>query len=190
MAPKAKAKSKASSPLADAEMHESVATELAVVGVVDYKTLRVTSENLNKTEEAEGAALREEVYNTAMADDDVADAETADALADAALKRFIFKKKLSKAFAKYNKKLAQAADAGQGVPPPAAENPPPADVNQSQPPPPPAASPGEKKKAAYHEVIVAAYNRVIAHRVFKDVTSLPPNPIQEETSGDSGVQAR
>ncbi len=187
MSPKVKAKSKASSPLADADMHESVAAELGLVGVVDYKTLRPSSENLNKTEEAEGAALREDVYKNAIDDDAVEDEVTAAAIADAALKLFVFKKKLSKAFAKYNKKLSQAADAAQVVPPPAAENPPMADGDQA---PPPAASPGEKKKAAYQEVIVAAYNRVTAHRVFMDVASLPPNPIQEDTSGDCGVQAR
>jgi hypothetical protein len=199
MPPKAnKAKAKAASPSAvpaDADdMQESVAAEL---GVVNYKQLRATSENLNKTEEAEGAALRTEVYDKAMADDAVLDAATANALADLALRRFVFMKKLAKAFAKHVKKTAQAddkdrrsalnahADLQQAAPGAGGQI-----VGGGQAPPPASpSSDGDKKKAAYQEVIVAAYNRVIGHKVFKDVASLPPNPIQEESAGDCGVQA-
>ena len=112
MPPKGKAKSKAAAAAAlpDADMQESVAAEL---GVPNYKQLRATSENLNKTEEAEGAALRGDVFDKAMDADDGADEEAANAMADAALARFVFKKKLAKAFAKFNKKAAQALDQEQ-----------------------------------------------------------------------------
>lgn len=174
---------------ADADaMQAAVAEEL---GIDNYKQLRATSENLSKSEEVLVATHREEVYANAMDDDNVEDDAAANALADAAAKKQTFKFKLQKAHNKYQKRQASNAADQQ---PPAAGNPQPGDGN----PPPQVAladvdsglASADSKTVQYNQAVLAAYNRVVGHRVFKNITTQPPNPIQEEDAGDCGVQER
>ena len=183
---KAKAKAKADEPTSDAAMFQEVATELGVVG--DYKVCRASAENLNKTEIKQAQTAKDEAYEKAI--DDGADEADATEIADAVHKRATFKFKLDKAHNKHLKRQAASADAPVGAAPAGA-----------------AAAPGPLPEAllfgaydlepqiagkalAYKEEITAAYERILRHKVFKDVVAQQPNPVRTEESGDSGMQDR
>jgi hypothetical protein len=165
---------------ADADLQQEVANELQVE---NYKMYRATSENLTKGEEAEASTLKDQVYSDAVSAGEDKTVATEKSLQ--AYKRFAFKAKLLKAVAKYERKAAagkqpEAAEAQAAQDPAAGEA-----AGAAEPDP---AGFENKKKAAYQEHIMAAYNRVMGHRVFKDVAAQPPNPIQEGEAGDCGVQ--
>jgi hypothetical protein len=134
---------------------------------------------LSKTEEATASAaklLAEEQATAAGDDEDVAAAK-----GDAAYKRHACKAKLSKSYAKQQRKLPAApAGVDPAAPPPLPDQPPLLYA--------PAPDEAGAKQAAYQEHIQAAYNRIIGHRVFRDVGTLEPNPIQQADAGDCGVQ--
>ena len=180
---KAKAKAKADEPTSDAAMFQEVATELGVVG--DYKVYRASAENLNKTETKQAQTAKDEAYDKAI--EDGADEADATEIADAVHKRATFKFKLEKAHNKHLKR--QSADAPVGA------------ANAGA-----AAAPGPLPEAlfgaydlepqiagkalAYKDEITAAYERILRHKVFKDVVAQQPNPVRTEESGDSGMQDR
>ena len=179
---KAKAKAKADEPTSDAAMFQEVATELGIVG--DYKVYRASAENLNKTETKQAQTAKDEAYDKAI--EDGADDADATEIADAVHKRATFKFKLEKAHNKHLKRRAASTDAAAG----------------------PADAPGPLapevllsgaidmepeiagKALAYQEEITAAYNRILRHKVFKDVVAQQPNPVRSEEAGDSGMQDR
>ena len=178
---KVKAKAKAGEPTSDAAMFQEVATELGIVG--DYKVYRATAENLNKTEATQAQTAKDEAYAKAI--DDGADEADATEIADAVHKRATFKFKLEKAHNKHLKRRAAQIDAPAG----ADDAPVPlaleallsgADVEPEI----------AGKALAYQEEITAAYNRILRHKVFKDVVAQQPNPIRTEEAGDSGMQDR
>ena len=187
MSPKAKAKAKANAkadePTTDAAMFQEVATELGVVG--DYKVHRASAENLNKTETKQAQTAKEESYAKAI--EDGTDEADATEIADAVHKRAIFKLKLEKAHNKHLKRLAASTDAAAG----AADAPPGPLAPESLLC---AAYDMEPeiacKALAYKDEITAAYNRILRHKVFKDVVAQQPNPVRPEEAGDSGMQDR
>ena len=172
MAPK-KGKAK-SAP--DTAMYEEVANELGIVG--DHRQYRASSENITKAEETAALECKAQEYAQVMehgGDED--DAVTA---ADAAYARAVFKFKLQKAYNKHLKKTNAA--------------PPPPPVPEPVAAPAAAADPADDdelknvKTVQYQEAIQSAYNRIVSHRLFKDIISEPPNPIQNSDIGDSGMQ--
>lgn len=176
---KAKAKAKAGDPISDAAMFQEVATELGIVG--DYKVYRATAENLNKTEAKQAQTKKDEAYDKAIADG--ADQDDATEIADAVHKRATFKFKLEKAHNKHLKRQAAPNDAAAGAND--APDPLPVDVLVVG----ADAEPEIAGKAlAYTEEITAAYNRILRHKVFKDVVAQQPNPVRTEEAGDSGMQ--
>ena len=178
MAPKA---GKAKPPVLDAAECQKVADELGIVG--DYKQYNAGKENLTRPEELAAAKCKLEEYNAAK--EHGAPEEDANLAADAAFTRAVFKFKLQRGYSKYVKKNSGAASEVVAPPPPAAS---------------PAAAPvadpdadenielRTTKTILYQEEIQAAYNRILTHRIFKDMVMLPPNPIQKEDAGDSGMQ--
>ena len=163
----------------DAAECQLVADELGIVG--DYKQYNAGKENLTKTEELAAAKCQLEEFN--LATEHGAEAADATLAGDAAFARAVFKFKLQRGYNKHVKKHSGAASEVVAPPPPVA---PPAAV----------ADPENDenielrstKTILYQEEIQAAYNRIMAHRIFKDMLMLPPNPIQKEESGDSGMQ--
>ena len=174
MPPKGKAKAKAVVP--DTAMYEEVANELGIVG--DYKQYRASAENLNKAEDTK--ALDRKVQEYAEVKEHGGDEDDAVTAADAAYARAVFKFKLQKSYNKHLKKT-------NGAPPP-------------PPVPEPVAAPAaaeapvdddelkNTKTVQYQEAIQSAYNRIVGHRLFKDIISEPPNPIHNSDIGDSGMQ--
>jgi len=187
MSPKAKAKAKAKAnadePTAEAAMFQEVATELGVVG--DYKVYRASAENLNKTEIKQAQTAKYDAYDKAI--EDGVDEADATEMADAVHKRATFKFKLEKAYNKHLKKqapvVAAPADA-YAAPDPLA--PPEAFLFNPSDMEPQIAG----KALAYKDEITAAYERILRHKVFKDVVAQLPNPVRAEESGDSGMQDR
>ena len=148
----------------------ALATELGVT--VDYKTLKVASENINKSEEKDTIAIKEEAYATAIATG--ATEDQASSTAELALKTAIFKCKLKRAWSKALRKQQAAPGEVHEVP---------NQLDDSL------AEPEHGNRIVYSEEIQAAYNRVIGHRVFKDILTTNPHPIQGEDAGDCGMQA-
>ena len=148
----------------------AIAGELGVT--VDYKTLKAASENINKAEERDTIAIKDAAYADAItAGDDEAQASSK---AELALKTAIFKYKLKRAWSKAVKKQ-------QPAPAEVVELPNQLDDSLAE--------PEHGKRIVYSEEIQAAYNRVIGHRVFKDILAASPNPVQGEDAGDCGMQA-
>ena len=184
---KAKAKAKADEPTSDAALFQEVATELGIVG--DYKVYRASAENLNKTETKQAQTAKDEAYDKAI--EDGADEADATEIADAVHKRATFKFKLEKAHNKHLKRQAASADALAGAAPAGAADAP-------GPLAPEALLCGAYdmepeiagKALAYKDEITAAYNRILRHKVFKDVVAQQPNPVRPEEAGDSGMQDR
>ena len=175
MPPKGKAKAKAVVP--DWAMYEEVANELGIVG--DYKQYRASAENLNKAEETK--ALDSKVQEYAECKEHGADEDDAVVAANAAYTRAVFKFKLQKS---YNKHLKKSHAAPPPVPEPVAA--PAAAVLDNVP-----ADDDELKNmktVQYQEAIQSAYNRIVSHRLFKNIVSEPPNPIQDSEAGDTGMQ--
>ena len=172
--PPKKAKSKAVVP--DTAMYEEVANELGIVG--DYKQYRASAENLNKAEETN--ALDCKVQEYAEVHEHGGDEDDAVTAADAAYARAVFKFKLQKAYNKHLKKTNGAPPPPPGPAPvaaPAAAEAPADDDDLKN-----------AKTVQYQEAIQSAYNCIVSHRLFKDIISEPPNPIQNSDIGDSGMQ--
>ena len=192
MSPKAKAKAKANAnanePTSEAAMCQEVATELGVVG--DYKVYRASAENLNKTEIKQAQTAKDAAYEKAI--EDGADEVDAIEFADAVHKQATFKFKLEKAHNKHLKKQVASADAPVGAAPagaaaaPGPLAPPEALLFNASDMEPQIAG----KALAYKDEITAAYERILRHKVFKDVVAQQPNPVRTEEAGDSGMQDR
>ena len=175
MPPKGKAKAKAVVP--DTAMYEEVANELGIVG--DYKQYRASAENLNKAEDTAALAIKAQEY--AECKEQGGGEDDAVVAANAAYTRAVFKLKLQKS---YNKHLKKSHAAPPPVPEPVAA--PAAAVLDNVP-----ADDDELKnmKTVQHqEAIQSAYNRIVSHRLFKNIVSEPPNPIQDSEAGDTGMQ--
>ena len=174
MAPKGKATAK-SAP--DTAMYEEVANELGIVG--DHRQYRASSENITKAEET--AALECKAQEYAQVIEHGGDESDAVAVSHAAYTRAVFKCKLQKAYLRHLKKTNAAPPAVHApVAAPAAAGPAevPADDDELK----------NTKTVQYQEAIQSAYNRIVSHRIFKDIVSEPPNPIQNSDLGDSGMQ--
>ena len=183
MAPKKKG---AAAGLGD-DIIKEIAAEL---NIGDYKGLHASAQNLNKTEENQAKTKKTEVYDKAIADG--ADEDDAQAEADAAFKREVYKLKMSKA---YNTRLKKAGNIGGG--PPARD---PAVAGG----PPDAVAPLAGALAAtsaltdpdlletndlvYWESVQNAVTCILGNKHFAGIETTLPNPIQQEDAGDSGVQ--
>ena len=178
MGPKAKSKPKA--VVLDPAECQVVADELGIVG--DYKQYNAGKENLTKPEETAAAKCQLEEFN--LAKDNGAEEADATLAGNTAFARAAFKFKLQRGYNKHLKK--QSGAASEVVAPslaaasPAAVADPEADETIVE--------LKNTKTILYQEEIQAAYNRIMAHRIFKDMLMLPPNPIQKEEIGDSGMQ--
>ena len=154
-------------------LYNIVAAELGVT--VDYKTLKVFSENLSKLEERAIVIAKREAHDKAVQDGGDADEATMEG--DTAAKRLTFKFKLTRSWNKA-RKHAPAAAAAAVVADPLDTVLLPAILPEK-----------DAKRIEYLAAISAAYGRIMAHRVFKDILTALPNPIQTEDSGECGVQA-
>lgn len=184
MPPKGKAKAKAKAR-ADADDTSAIFDDEAkLLGIEDWRPYRPSSENLNKTEDAEAKTAKQEAHDKALADGE--DATEAAFRAEEAHRRAVFKLKLSKAVKRAKHKAAR---------PPGEEDGPDPAASGAAAPPAQAPAPGGAmvvdavvgdRCSAYFLRLTEAYNRVVAHKLFKDVASQNPNPVQE--SEDCGVQ--
>ena len=175
MPPKGKANAKAVVP--DTAMYEEVAKELGIIG--DYKQYRASAENLNKAEDTNALEIKAREY--AECQEHGGGEDDAVVAANAAYTRAVFKFKLQKS---YNKHLKKPHAAPPPVPEPVAA--PAAAVLDNVP-----ADDDELKNmktVQYQEAIQSAYNRIVSHRLFKNIVSEPPNPIQDSEAGDTGMQ--
>ena len=149
---------------------EEIAAELGVT--VNYKTLRASSENLSKTEEKLCLKAQEDALAAAGEEDDDPQAYEKGQLA---YKMQAFRCKLQRAWTKHQRKQQEKK--------PEDETPPimvPHQVPEVK---------DHGKRLIYLDLLQSAYNRVLGHRIFKDVCTLEPNPIRVEDAGDCGMQA-
>ena len=135
-------------------LYNTVASELGVT--VDYKTLKVFSENLSKLEERAIVIAKREAHDKAVQDGGDADEATMEG--DTAAKRLTFKFKLTRSWNKA-RKHAPAAAAPAVVADPLDAAPLPAILPEKD----------HAKRIEYLAAISAAYSRIMAHRVFKDI---------------------
>jgi hypothetical protein len=138
--------------------------------------LKVFSENLSKLEERAIVIAKREAHDKAVQDGGDADEATMEG--DTAAKRLTFKFKLTRSWNKA-RKHAPAAAAPAVVADPLDAVPLPAILPEKD----------HAKRIEYLAAISAAYGRIMAHRVFKDILTALPNPIQTEDSGECGAQA-
>ena len=163
----------------DSAMAAEIANEL---GIADYKTLRVSAQNLsNKESDAVKKAGKDAEAEALDGGANVADAKEC---GQEAMKRETFKWKMAKADKTRAKKDRKddAADQPNAAADVAAHDEPVRDVVIAF----------EELDQSHQEYMTAlnhAYSTVFDHKVFKDLPTLAALPIQQEDAGDCGVQA-
>jgi hypothetical protein len=145
----------------EAVMYQEVAAEIAVT--VDYRTLRASSEKLIKSEESSISTAKHDAYIKAIS---LGVAKPAALImGEFAAKRLTFKFKLARAWNREQKVVALAVSDFDTV------------------------IKDRVNRTDYLAEISTAYTRILAHRVFKNILTTPPNPIQNEEGGECGMQA-